>query len=181
MLGQYFDQVTPGVSRPRFRREAERRSQSSGPARSISARPWNTGVLRVVVSSGEPSLEWRIQKQRSQEQTAEGSLLHSIRHLLESGEVEKARGALEAIGAETTGQEFLRLRRLLGRPTVRVTAANERDHAADFAWLVQHAGNYHGRWVALANGTLLGEAKTLAALSELIAAAADRPLVIRVD
>ncbi len=181
MLGQYFETTHP-VTGPRSAYLAAKERLRSGNQRRGFVQPWSMNILAVFPPS-EPttSTESRLLERYTSHGSDNGSLLHSIRRLLESGDVEKARSVLGAMGAATTGQEIHRLRRLLRPPVVRPMKGPQRDRSADFVWLSQNAADHRGRWVALANGELIGEAESLSTLRQTLTAVGERPLVVWVN
>ena len=107
-----------------------------------------------------------------------------IRDLLERERVSEARSTLQdALASHPNDKELLRLQAILAPPDVRTSGTLDVDRTKDFQWLSDNAAQHRGRWVAIHDGALVGEATSLDALLEQVAARAltDTPLIHFID
>ena len=107
-----------------------------------------------------------------------------IRRLLEErADIRSARRLLaEAREHGSLEPELEELEKLLAPPQVQLRPASDFDRSAEFAWLEQHAADYHGRWVAVLGDRLLAQAATLDEILAALDAAPPkaRPLLHRI-
>ncbi len=90
-----------------------------------------------------------------------------IRSLIEREQIGVARRMLDAIPASLVNDgRIARLRRVLGRPELKVSARRDTDRSREYQWIRDNKQRYHGRWVALGEGRLLAEAGSLRELLE---------------
>jgi hypothetical protein len=85
--------------------------------------------------------------------------IDELRRLLQSGSLDEARGLLESLRARSAPHpELDRWARLLRPPRARVGGEGRRSSyvAENAAWLRENSEAYHGQWVALDKGVLLG-------------------------
>ena len=95
------------------------------------------------------------------------SALARIRDLLADERVSEARTVLhEALVHQPKDEELQRLRTVLAPPTVRSSAALDVDRTKDFQWLKENATKYSGSWVAIYEGELVVDSRSLDELLE---------------
>jgi len=102
----------------------------------------------------------------------------TVRQLLAREQVMAARKVLNALPPHQLREEPLQLlSRLLAKPTVMSRRAATSDHSAALAWLVDHATEYRGRWVALVDGALVDSDESLSALIRRLGGSAATPFL----
>ena len=122
------------------------------------------GLGKVGVSRNpRPIPEARLRWISEPAPSSVAALLESmVRQLLARDHVASARTLLQALpraGSETPSLQ--RLRAVLLEPHLQRRSAARPGGAADLDWLVRNAPAYRGRWVAVANGTLLDDDHSL--------------------
>jgi len=91
----------------------------------------------------------------------ETPILRKIKKLVEVGDVAAAREMLSSL-PETTSHELENWRRNLAIPEPRLNqkATGKSNRQKDFNWLQENADAHRGKWVALADGNLLGSCES---------------------
>ena len=86
------------------------------------------------------------------------------RQLLARNHVLAARKLVDGVPSHHVAESLRRLRVVLAEPVVRRRLPAPVKHSGDIDWLRGNAYNYSGKWIALADGTLLAADESLAAL-----------------
>ncbi len=95
----------------------------------------------------------------------------AIRDLIQRGQVSVARRLLDLIPVGASEEPTIaRLRRALMPPTARPSIRKDTDRTHAYEWLRQHAREYRGQWVAVAEDGLVAAAPTLKQLRQQIEA-----------
>lgn len=98
----------------------------------------------------------------SSRQSAGGLIETIVRQLLAKEHILTARKLINALPPERLSAEPLRqLRTLLAEPVVRRRLPARASRSADLDWLRNNANVYRGKWVAVANGSLLDSDESL--------------------
>jgi hypothetical protein len=95
----------------------------------------------------------------------------AIRDLIHREQVSAARRVLDLIpGGASEEPAIAKLRRALTPPTVRPSIRKDTDRTRAYEWLRQHAWEYRGQWVAVAEDGLIAAAPTLKQLRQQLEA-----------
>lgn len=88
-----------------------------------------------------------------------------VRQFLNKNHVQTARRLIDAVPSDQAFDQALRrLRIVLAEPVVRRKMQVRARHSGDIDWLRKNARDYVGKWVAVADGTLLGADESLSRL-----------------
>jgi uncharacterized protein DUF5678 len=91
----------------------------------------------------------------------------AIRDLIHREQVSAARRVLDLISVGASEEPAIaKLRRALTPPTVRPSTRKDSDRTRAYEWLRQHAWEYRGQWVAVAEDGLIAAAPTLKQLRQ---------------
>ena len=92
------------------------------------------------------------------------SIESMARQLLAGDHVLAARKLVDRVPSDHVTESLRRLRVVLAEPVVRRMLPASAKHSGDIDWLRKNAYSYSGKWVALADGTLLAADESLSAL-----------------
>ena len=92
------------------------------------------------------------------------SIESMARQLLAGDHVLAARKLVDRVPSDHVTESLRRLRVVLAEPVVRRMLPAPAKHSGDIDWLRKNAYSYSGKWVALADGTLLAADESLSAL-----------------
>ncbi len=135
--------------------------------RSELARQEDVYQVRFSSPTPAPPIESPVNRRSALSQDFElgssaAAIVTTIRELLAQDRVLAARKLIDAFPSNQVGDAALRhLRLVLAEPVVRRRMPGGTVRTADFRWLRENAGNYTGKWVALADGTLLAADRSL--------------------
>lgn len=103
------------------------------------------------------------------EQIPVQAIYRVVLSLVEREQITLARKTLDALPVGRLDDPTIaRLRKTLAVPTTKTSHKRDIDRAEDYRWIRDHAHEYRGQWVALANGQLLSAAASLRELLERV-------------